>query len=152
MRRATYLFTFAALLVIASTATAQQILFAKITSAPTTTSSQFVDIPGLVLHIPAASSTRTKALLILDVPQPFATGKDTPGTTFAIRVDGARVAEGGFTYSSKVPESTGRMPTTIVVAVVLGNLPQVVQAQWVSVRGSKNHIDSFASLSAVIGN
>jgi hypothetical protein len=151
MRRA-HLFTFAALLLIASTATAQQILFTKITSAPTTTSSLFVDIPGLFLHIPAASSTRTKALIILDVPQPFATGKDTPGTTFGIRVGTARVAEGGFSYSAKVPESTGRMPTTIVVAVPLTNQPQIVQAQWVSVRGSKNHIDSFASISAVIGN
>jgi hypothetical protein len=152
MRTMCHVFTFAAVLAVASTATAQQILFAKITTAPPTTSNQFVDIPGLGFQIPAMSSTRTKALVILDVPEPFATGSDFPGTIFAVRVNATRVAEGGFTYSSKNPESTGRMPTTLVAVVPLTTQPQFVQAQWISVRGSTNRIDSFASLSAVIGN
>jgi mannose-binding lectin len=141
-----------ATLTIGAKVSAQQILFAKVTSAPATSSNQFVDIPGLGFQVPPVAATRNKALIILDVPEPFATGNDFPGIIFAIRVNGTRVAEGGFTYSTKVPESTGRMPTTLVVAIPLTSQPQFVQAQWESVRGSTNRIDSFASLSAVIGN
>jgi len=129
---------------------AQQLLYAEIQSAPPTTSQQFVPIQGLTFTLPAQSPTQNVALVILDVPQPFSSGNDTPGAQFAITVAGVLVAHGGFTYTDKIPTSFGRMPTTIVVRVPLVSTQRVVKAEWRSVRNSKAQIDSFASLSAII--
>ncbi|HEX7679939.1 MAG TPA: hypothetical protein VF713_17555 [Thermoanaerobaculia bacterium] len=136
----------------ATTAGAQQILFAQIGSAPPMNSNQFVDIPGLSFLLPAASAGHTQALIILDIPQPYATGNNFPGAKFGINVGGTVVADGGFTYSMQVPASSGRMPTTVVVRVPLANTPRLVRAQWISYRNSTGRIDSFASLSAILGN
>ncbi len=129
-----------------------QILSSQISGAPVVTSSQYVDIPGLFLTLPPKSPAMTYALLMLDVPQPYATGINFPGLIFSINVMGTLVADGGFTYSQQVPQSFGRMPTTVVVRVPLTTAYQTVWGRWRSVRNSVGHIDSFASLSAVLGN
>lgn len=129
-----------------------QILSKQITSAPIATSDQYVDIPGLFLNLPPKSGSQNFALIILNVPQPYASGTNFPGLVFAVKVDATVVAEGGFTYSQQIPPSFGRMPTTIVVRVPLTNSGQIVWARWRTVRNSQGHIDSFASLSAVIGS
>jgi hypothetical protein len=55
-----------------------------------------------------------------------------------------------FTYNELVPASFGRVPTTLVVSVPLGNSAQTVTAMWYGVRGSTVIIDTPATLSAIL--
>lgn len=130
----------------------QTILYAEASLPASVNSNTLVDMPGLVFSLPALSPSANVALITLDVPQPYAEGTQYPGLQFAIVVDTKTVAIGGFTYPLEKPPSFGRMPTTIVVRVpLLAGKPQLVRAQWVGVRGSIGRIDSFASLSAILG-
>jgi len=126
--------------------------YAQISSAPNVNSNQFVDIPGLTFDLPPASSAQQVALITLNVPTPFAEGTDFPGLDFAININGQIAASGTFTYSIRRPESFGRQPFNLVVRVgLLNGQHSHVRAQWRSVRGSTGHIDSFASISAILG-
>ncbi|WP_105132045.1 fucose-binding lectin II [Burkholderia sp. BE12] len=125
------------------------ILSASISSAPVVTSETYVDIPGLHIDVAKENIRDGKLLVTLNVPTPYATGNNFPGIYFAIATDKGVVADGCFTYSSKVPESTGRMPFTLVTTIDVGSGVTFVKGQWKSVRGSAMHIDSFASLSAI---
>ena len=130
-----------------------RILFSSITAAEPVESNQFVDIEGLTFELPPASATEQVALIILNVPEPFAEGDvDFPGLQFGINVNGRVVARGGFTYEMRRPESRARTPFSLVVRVNLRRQASLVRAQWRSVRmRSIGRIDSFASLSAVLG-
>jgi hypothetical protein len=56
------------------------------------------------------------------------------------------------TYNEAVAVSTGRIPTTLTAVVSLSGSEDVsAVAVWSGVRGSTVHIDSPASLTAVIG-
>ncbi|MDR0241079.1 MAG: fucose-binding lectin II [Burkholderia sp.] len=125
------------------------LLSASIVSAPVVTSETYVDIPGLHIDIAKAEIRDGKLQVILNVPTPYATGNNFPGIYFAIATDKGVVTDGCFTYSSKVPESTGRMPFTLVATIDVGSGVTFVKGQWKSVRGSAMHIDSYASLSAI---
>ncbi|KWO47844.1 fucose-binding lectin II [Burkholderia sp. MSMB1459WGS] len=125
------------------------ILSASITSAPVLTSETYVDIPGLHLDIAKENIRDGKLLVTLNVPTPYATGNNYPGIYFAIATDKGVVADGCFTHSTKAPETSGRMPFTLVVAIDVDSSVTFVKGQWKSVRGSTMHIDSFASLSAI---
>ena len=125
------------------------LLSASIVSAPVATSEAYVDIPGLYIDIAKAGIRDGKLQVILNVPTPYATGNNFPGIYFAIATNKGTVADGCFTYSSKVPEATGRMPFTLVATIDVGNGVTFVKGQWKSVRGSAMHIDSYASLSAI---
>lgn len=127
------------------------ILYDQIVGAPPVTSDQLVDITGLSLVLPPRSATQESALITLNVPAPYAEGSNYPGLVFGINVNGVVVAVGAFTYSAQVPASFGRMPITLVAKVPLQANPLQVRAQWASVRGSTGKIDSFASLSAILG-
>ncbi|RQR29915.1 fucose-binding lectin II [Burkholderia sp. Bp9142] len=125
------------------------LLSASINSAPVVTSETYVDIPGLHIDIAKAEIRDGKLQVILNVPTPYATGNNFPGIYFAIATDKGVVADGCFTYSSKVPEATGRMPFTLVATIDVGSGVTFVKGQWKSVRGSAMHIDSYASISAI---
>ncbi|RQS52981.1 fucose-binding lectin II [Burkholderia sp. Bp8986] len=125
------------------------LLSASINGAPVVTSETYVDIPGLHIDIANAEIRDGKLQVILNVPTPYATGNNFPGIYFAIATDQGVVADGCFTYSSKVPESTGRMPFTLVATIDVGSGVTFVKGQWKSVRGSAMHIDSYASISAI---
>ena len=113
-----------------------------------TNSNAWLAIPGLQLQLP--EGVGLLALVILNLPNPFAQGNDTPGANFRISVNGVlQAAFAGFTYDSAAPQSAGRRPTTLVVAVPLIYGPQQVQAMWANVRGSTVIIYSPATLSAV---
>ncbi len=125
--------------------------FSKIPSAPIINSNAYVDIPGLIIDLPPASGDKKEALVILNVPMPYAQGNNFPGINFAIEANQSVVAEGGFTYTEQTPASFARIPFTLVTKVSLTNQHIHIKAQWSTVRGSTAHIDSYACISAVIG-
>jgi hypothetical protein len=107
-------------------------------------------MPGLSLTLP--EGVGVSALLILNIPNPYATGSNFPGGNFCIQVNGtAQSAYASFTYNEQNPPSTGRIPTTLTLTVPLsGTGTSSVVAVWSGVRGSTVHIDSPATLTAVI--
>jgi hypothetical protein len=125
-------------------------LYAQTTGNQQTNSGTFVPIPDLSITLP--EGVGTLAVVTLNVPNPYAVGKNFPGGTFGISVNGTvSPVQATFTYNEAVPQATGRIPTTLVVGVPL--VPQkggqTVQAVWFGVRGSTVHIDSPATLSAL---
>ena len=104
-------------------------------------------MPGLSLVIPEGSGTT--AIIILNVPWPFAGGDNYPGGSFGIQVDGKLLpAITGFTYN--VINGNARVPSTLVVGVPLGIKPQTITAVWQNVRGSNVTIDTPASLTSFL--
>lgn len=123
-------------------------LYAQSSGNHSTGSPTFTPIPGLTLTIP--EGVGTTAIIILNVPNPYAVGNNVPGGNFGITVNGtASPVFASFTYNEQVPQSTGRVPTTLVVGVPLGNAPQTIVGVWSSVRGSTVNIDSPATLTAL---
>ena len=124
-------------------------LYAQTNGSLSTNSGSFVPIPGLSIAIP--EGVDTMAMVVLNVPNPYATGDNFPGGTFGIAVNGQlSPVQATFTYNEQNPVSTGRIPTTLVVGVPLGIKSQTVTAMWFGVRGSTVHLDSPATLSSTI--
>ena len=124
-------------------------LYAQTSGTLTTNSGSFTPMKGLSLTIP--EGVGTTAIIILNVPMPYAEGNNNPGGTFGITVNGAPSSVvASFTYNEQAPTSFGRVPTTLVVGIPLGNAPQTVQAVWYGVRGSTVIIDSPATLTAIM--
>jgi Bc2l-C, N-terminal domain len=123
--------------------------YAQTSSTQQTNSATLVPIPGLSLEIPEGVSD--SALVILNLPNPYASGNNFPGGFFGISVNGA-VSDvvGCFTSSVQNPGDTGRVPTTLIVSVPLANAPQTIVALWSGVRGSTAIIDTPATLSAIL--
>lgn len=121
----------------------------------TTINAAFVDIAGLALTLPPANANEKQALIILDVPNPYAIGTNFPGANFRLKVNGnvdPALPIACFTYFvQNLPGSSGRMPTTLVARVKLGPGPTTVQAVWQSVRNSKVIVDTPCSISAILG-
>ena len=126
------------------------ILYVQTSGNPSTNSGSFVPIPGLTLALP--EGVDTSALIILNLPNPYAKGSDFPGGTLGISVNGTiSPVIAVFTYNEQQPVSTGRIPTTLVVSIPLGLKPQTVMGMWSGVRNSTVIIDTPASLSAIVG-
>jgi mannose-binding lectin len=124
-------------------------IYAQTSGNHSTSSGSFVPIPGLSVTIP--EGVGASALIILNLPLPYATGNDYPGANVGISVNGAvSSVVGGFTYDMQAPQSYGRMPTTLVVNVPLAGKPQAVAAVWSGVRGSTVIIDTPATLTAIL--
>jgi mannose-binding lectin len=125
------------------------VLNAQTSGTQTTNASSLTAIPGLSLTLP--EGVQVSALVILNLPNPYAQGNDYPGGILGISVNGAvSPVQASFTYGIQNPPSTNRMPTTLVVAVPLTLQQQTIQALWCGVRGSTVIIDSPATLSIVI--
>ena len=126
------------------------IVFAETLGGIDTNSSDWTPLPGLFITLPRAAGEH--ALVILNVPQPYATGNDYPGGQFSIEANGGVLAPfATFTYNEQQPQSTGRIPVTLCVRVALNQSSETpVKAVWRGVRGSTVHIDSPASLSAIL--
>src|SRR5687767_4256355 len=122
-------------------------LYAQTSGSLQTSSATLVPIPGLALTIP--EGVGTSALVILNVPNPYANGTNFPGGYFGISVNGTvSPVVGCFTSSVQNPGNTGRVPTTLIVSVPLASAAQQIVALWSGVRGSTVIIDSPATLSA----
>jgi hypothetical protein len=118
-------------------------------SAQKTNATTWASMTGLTLTIP--EGVGETAIVILNVPMPYATGNSNPGGTFGVSVNGAvSTVTASFTYNEVQPPSTGRVPTTLVVGIPLGNKAQTIQAVWYGVRGSTVIIDSPATLTAIM--
>jgi hypothetical protein len=124
-------------------------LYAQTSGTQSTNSDSFTPITGLSLTIP--EGVDATAIIVLNVPFPFAQGNNNPGGSFGVTVNGALASViAGFTYNEQVPPSSGRVPTTLVVGVPLTNQSQTVQAVWSGVRGSTVVIDTPATLTAIL--
>ena len=124
-------------------------LYAQTSGTQQTSSGTFVAIPGLTITVP--EGVDTSALVILNVPNPYAKGNNFPGGTFGISVNGTvSPVVAVFTYNEQQPQSTGRIPTTLVLSVPLGSKPQTIAGMWFGVRGSTVIIDTPATLSAIL--
>ena len=106
-------------------------------------------MPQLSIKIPGGVGEMV--LVILNVPNPYASGTDYPGGNFGIQVNGTlQPATATFTYNDKAPTSTGRIPTTLCVPILVNSKdPLVITAVWSNVRGSTVHIDSPATLTVI---
>jgi mannose-binding lectin len=126
------------------------IISAQSSGSLSTNSGSWTPIPGLAIVLPRG--VKDNVLLILNVPNPYASGNNFPGGNFSIQVDGQVIAPfATFTYNEQVPPSTGRIPTTLTAAVPLSQTADLkVEAVWRGVRGSTVHIDSPATLSAIV--
>lgn len=126
------------------------IIYAQSSGTQSTNSGSWTPMPGLTVTLPQAVGAL--ATLILNVPNPYATGNNYPGGNFGIQINGVvQAVVASFTYNEQNPPSTGRIPTTLVLAVPLsstGTTP--VAAVWSGVRGSTVHIDSPATLTAIV--
>jgi hypothetical protein len=126
-------------------------LYAQTSGTHKTNSGTWVPLPGLTIMLP--EGVGTLAIVILNAPNPYATGNDFPGGGFGITVNGTlSPVQAIFTYNEKTPQATGRVPTTLVVGVPLAQVKggQTVQAVWFGVRGSTVIIDSPATLTAIM--
>lgn len=125
------------------------VLYTQTSGNLSTNSGSFTPIPGLAVTLP--EGVNVTALVLLNVPNPYAQGSNYPGGTFGISVNGTVTpVQASFTYNEQVPVSTGRIPTTLAVGVQLSTQKQVVEAVWYGVRGSTVILDSPASLSVLI--
>ena len=125
------------------------VLYVQTSGSLSTNAANFVAIPGLSLSLPEGDSVN--ALIILNLPNPYAQGNNYPGATLGIGVNGTLLPiVASFTYGIQNPPSTNRMPTTLVASVPLIIGAQTVTGLWCGVRGSTVIIDSPASLSAII--
>jgi mannose-binding lectin len=126
------------------------IISAQTSGNLSTNSSSWTPIPGLKLTLPMGVSD--SILLILNVPNPWATGNNYPGGNFGIQINGVLQAPyASFTYNEQQPPSTGRIPTTLCAVVPLsGSTDLQAVAVWSGVRGSTVNLDSPATFTAVI--
>jgi mannose-binding lectin len=126
------------------------IVSAQSSGAQSTNSSTWTPMPGLAIKLP--QGVGEQALLILNVPNPYAQGNNTPGGNFGLQVDGkVQSAFASFTYNEANPPSTGRIPTTLCATVPLSQTgSSTVVAVWSGIRGATVRIDSPATLTAVV--
>jgi hypothetical protein len=124
------------------------IVYAESSGQQSTNSGSWTPIPGLAITLPRGDS----ALLILNIPNPYAQGHNLPGGNFGLQVNGEVLsAFACFTYNEESPPSTGRVPTTLSVVTPLSSSgPTSVVAVWSGVRGATVRIDSPATLTGII--
>jgi len=125
-------------------------LYVQTSGTHSTNSGSFEPIPGLSLTLPSGAGG--SMLVILNLPNPYASGNNYPGATFGISAAGVMSpVVASFTSGDQSPSSSGRVPTTLVVSVPLTDASQTVTAMWYGVRGSTVIIDTPATLSATFG-
>jgi len=134
--------------------------FLYIDSTATSSYTTFVGatpIPGLELNLPAATAAYNTAVVTLNMPNLYLsqpTSKTTPMSA-GLQVVAPFSPSGLISASGSIGCDTGgiatsaKKPITIVVAVPLGSVSQLVEAEWSSLGGTVT-TDTFASLSAIL--
>jgi hypothetical protein len=120
----------------------KMIVYAQTSGSHNTSSGSWTPIPGLAIKLPRAVGD--VALVILNVPNPYAQGNDYPGGNFGLRVNGTILGPfAAFTYNEQKPPNTGRIPTTLTVVTQLSQTADTsVEAMWSGIRGSNVLIDA----------
>lgn len=123
-------------------------------NAAQTNSTQFVDLPGLVITLPPGTETLKHALVTLNIPAAFCNGLAL--VDFGINFNGALVASGQTNFPLRVTGDLGGIQGsesfTLVTRVKLGTANTKVRAQWkvgnvqntASVRGSTSFTATIA--------
>ena len=126
------------------------IVHAQSSGQQSTNSGSWMPIPGLAITLPRGVGD--SALLILNIPNPYAQGTNIPGGNFGLQVNGEVLSTFAcFTYNEETPPSTGRVPTTLSVVTPLCNSgPTSIVAVWSGVRGATVRIDSPATMTGII--
>ena len=94
------------------------IVYAQSSGQQSTNSGSWTPIPGLAITLPRGVGD--SALLILNIPNPYAQGTNIPGGNFGLQVNGEVLSVFAcFTYNEESPPSTGRVPTTLSVVTPL---------------------------------
>ena len=124
-------------------------LYVQTGGTQSTGSRSWSPIPGLEFVI--AEGVGATVTIVLNVPNPFSEGAMLPGGTFGIKVDGKLSAVVAAYSTSNRNAPTGRMPTTLVVGVLLANKRQQIRAVWAALPESNIIIDTPASLTAIFG-
>ena len=125
------------------------VLYAQTSGSLSTNASQFTPIPGLALPLPEGD--QVLAQVTVNLPNPYAEGNNYPGATIGLSVNGkVSPVVASFTYNEQQPQSSGRVPTTLVIGVPLIIGKQTVEAVWYGVRGSTVRLDSPATLTVTI--
>jgi hypothetical protein len=122
------------------------IIYKQVNGDQTTSGSNYSDIEGLSIRLPAKTSYKN-SLITMNIPRPWGEGGDNNGINYQIDVDGKSVVEGSFTH---VGSPNGRSPMTLIVSLPLTGNQQFVQGQWLGVRNTKAHLGDSASLSAIL--
>jgi len=117
--------------------------YAQSSGSHQTNAANFIPIPGLELTLP--EGVQTEAIIILNVPNPYAVGSKDPGAYFGVAVDG-NVLPMFAAFTLRESDSSNRVPTTLVVGVGLTMKPQKIQGMWSGIRDSTVYIDTPASL------
>jgi Bc2l-C, N-terminal domain len=125
------------------------LLYAQSSGSHSTNQAAWSAIPGLTIALPAGVGIT--AIIILNVPNPYAQGDNNPGGNFGVLVDKTvQPVTAAFTYNEQKPSSFGRVPTTLVLGVPLTANKQTVTAVWASIRNSNVVIDTPATLTALL--
>ena len=96
------------------------IISAQSSGPHATNSSAWTAMPQLSIKIPGGAGEMV--LLILNVPNPYASGNNFPGGNFGIEVAGTvQPATATFTYTDSQPTSPGRIPTTLCVPFLVNS-------------------------------
>lgn len=122
-------------------------LWKQILSDTTTNSANYVNIPDLNFLLPPSSTNFNAALVTLNLPRPYATEGKSNGIGYQINVNGKGVLEGAWT---NLNSQDGRSPFTMAMLVHLRHDQQLVEIQWLAVRGATAHLGGSASLSAIL--
>ena len=109
-----------------------------------TNAPDYTPIPGLELTLP--EGVKTEAIIILNVPNPYAVGSKDPGAYFGVAVDG-NVLPMFACFTFRESDSSNRVPTTLVVGVGLTMKPQKIQGMWSGIRGSTMRCRTASCLS-----
>lgn len=96
--------------------------------------------------LPKKSTEASAVVLILNVTSPYAKGSNYPGLTFSIQMDKGPgeigpVVIGSITSDQQNPDSSSRVPVTLIGTLPLADFEYSVYAYWESIRGSEGVID-----------
>src|ERR1700749_393357 len=109
-------------------------MYAQTSGTQSTTSGSFVAIPGLSITLP--EGVDTTAIVILNLPNPYAQGNNFPGGMLGISVNGTvSPVQASFTYNEQNPVSRAHSDHARGRRA-LGPESQTVQGVWFGVRGS----------------
>jgi hypothetical protein len=137
---------------------AENFLYADTTAALSySTFVGMTPIPGLSLTLPAANAVYNTAVVTLNMPNLYLNQPTSKTPMSAVlqlvapfTPQGLLSVTGSIGCDTSGIGTSATKPITIVVAVPLGSISQLVEAEWASNGSSTVNTNTFASLSAIL--